>query len=153
MRYMGVLENLIPNFTAVSIEQESSDSKVADEMYRTAGHFMREYTRDTKKHPLVFKENISYGFSRNTRAFKSLGVTISLSSLICSSFVIWYKHLRELDKPFLDQIFIIPFENTALVLALILSTFLWLFLVTEKWVEVRAFSYARSLFASCEKKI
>jgi hypothetical protein len=152
-RYMTILETLIPNFIAVSNEQEVSDSGKADEMYRTAGNYMREHTRDSKKYPLIFKENVAYGFSRNIRAFKWLGATISVLSLGVTSFIIWYKYIKDNKTPLLDLLFNIPFENIALVSALVLITLLWLFLVTEKWVEVRAFSYAKSLFAACEKKI
>ncbi len=152
-RYMGILEALIPNFTAISSEQEVSDSRKADEMYRTAGSYMREYTRDAKKYPLIFKENVAYGFSRNIRAFKWLGVTVSVFSLGVSCFIIWYKYIKENSTPLLDLLFSIPFENTALVLVLVLITLLWLFMVTEKWVEVRAFSYSKALFSACEKKI
>jgi hypothetical protein len=88
-RYMSILETLISNFSTVSSEQEVSDTSKADEMYRTAGNYMREHTRDSKKYPLIFKENVAYGFSRNTKAFKWLGVTISALSLAVSNFIIW----------------------------------------------------------------
>jgi len=151
-RYMSIMERLISNFSAVSYEQEVNDSCKADEMYRTAGNYMKEHTRDTKKYPLVFKELITYGFSRNIKAFKWLGFTISTLSLAVSGFIIWYKHIKDNNAPIVDLLFNIPFENTALILSLVLMIFLWLFLVTEKWVEVRSFSYAKALFAACEKQ-
>jgi hypothetical protein len=150
-RYMSIMEKLISNFTAVSREEEISDRCKADEMYRTAGNYMKEHTRDTKKYPLVFKELITYGFSRNIKAFRWLGFTISSLSLAASSFIIWYEHIKDNNSSLVDLLFSIPFENTALIISLVLMIFMWLFLVTEKWVEVRSFSYAKALFAACEK--
>ncbi|TKB23487.1 hypothetical protein FCL47_22290 [Desulfopila sp. IMCC35006] len=152
-RYMARLQELIPNFLAVSVDQECNDKNEADQMYRTAANYLREHTRDTKKYPLVFKENISYGFSRNARAFKWLGTVISFFSLCVSVFVIWYRNAKGSDSSLLDLVFRIPFEQTALVLLLLSMLLIWIFFVTEKWVEVRAFTYAKALFASCEKLI
>lgn len=151
-RYMKKLEELIPNFESVSPHAELIDPVSADEMYRTASAFMREYTRNIKQFPLVFKENVSYGFSRNTRAFKWIGTLITLLSLIFSSIIVWYRYIKGNSEPILDLVFNIPFENTALLILLFVILLLWLFLVTERWVEIRAFSYARALFASCESK-
>ncbi|HIF9419663.1 TPA: hypothetical protein ACX6R7_003493 [Photobacterium damselae] len=151
-RYMTALEALIPNFTAFSVEEEEKHPAQADDMYRTAANYMREHTRDSKKYPLIFKENIAYGFSRNVRAFKWFGITNSTLSLGVTCFVIWYRHIKNSTSDVLDLIFSIPFESIALVSALILMTLLWIFIVTEKWVEVRAFAYARALFAGCEKQ-
>lgn len=70
-RYMSKLEELIPNFKMVSHQEEVDNPESADEMYRSAANFLREHTRNPEDYPLVFKENINYGFSRNTRAFGS----------------------------------------------------------------------------------
>lgn len=150
-RYKEKLEHLICNFKPVSQALETQDMSLADEMYRTAAVFMKEQTRDTKKHPLVFKENISYGFSRNVRSFKWLGFTVSFSTATISSFIVWYKYINGNEKPFLDLIFNIPFEYMAVLGLLSLFPMLWIFLVTEKWVEIRAFAYAKALYTACDK--
>ncbi|ELF6904973.1 hypothetical protein ACT7TX_001598 [Vibrio cholerae] len=149
-RYMLKLEQIVPNFKVVTKSQELDDPESADEMYRTAATFLREHTRNTSQHPLVFSENISYGFSRNTRAFKWLGVLISLLAIIFSSIIVWFKYIRGNDAPFFDLIFNIPFETISLLVLLFLILLVWLFAITEKWVEMRAFAYARALFASCD---
>ncbi|MGM7447411.1 hypothetical protein ACP7H9_02715 [Idiomarina sp. ST20R2A10] len=152
-RYMSKLVSLIPSFKMVSYKEEIDDPAGADETYRTAAIFLREHTRSSTDHPLVFKENIAYGFSRNTRAFKWLGVVICLLSIAIVSTIVWSNYFNEKDGPILELLLGIPFERAALILLLVGSLFSWLFLVTEKWVEVRAFAYARALYASCEHKI
>lgn len=152
-RYMSKLEEIVPNFKMISPSEEVGDPESADEMYRTASAFLREHTRDVSQHPLVFKENISYGFSRNTRAFKWLGVLISLLAVTVSSIIVWFKYIKGKSDPILDMVFSIPFESISLLVLLFSILLVWLFAVTEKWVEIRAFAYARALFASCEHKI
>ncbi|WP_342609135.1 hypothetical protein [Vibrio tritonius] len=151
-RYMSKLEEIVPNFKTISANDEAGDPENADEMYRTAATFLREHTRDTSQYPLVFKENISYGFSRNIRAFKWIGVLVSALSVIVSSIIVWFNYLKEKSEPIWDMLFSIPFESLSLLVLLIVILLTWLFVVTEKWVEIRAFAYARALFASCEYK-
>jgi hypothetical protein len=150
-RYTQRLEALVNNFSAVSLEQELANRDDADQMYRTATNYLREHTRDTKKYTLIFNENISYGFSRNIRAFKWVGIAINLLVLACSLFVIVQKNKEIVTQQFSDMLFLLPFEQTSLIAILILGLLVWIFIVTEKWVEVRAFAYARALLASCEQ--
>lgn len=152
-RYMLKLESLIPNFKMVSHQEEMDDPVGADNAYRTAAFFLREHTRSTKDHPLVFKENTAYGFSRNTRAFKWVGVVICLLSIATVSIIVWSNYFNEKGGPILELLLDIPFEYVALLFLLVGCLLSWLFLVTEKWVEIRAFAYARALYASCEHKI
>lgn len=152
-RYMQKLEILIPNFVPVTNEQEMNNPSDADDMYRTATNFLREKTRDIKKYPLVFKENISYGFSRNTASVKVLGVLSTISALVASSYLVWYNHIKGVEKGLDEVIFSIPFINSGLLVLLSVILFIWIFAVTNKWTEIRAFAYAKALFASCEKEI
>ena len=43
---------------------EESDPSSADEFYRAAAAWLINHTRDSKKFPLVFKENVAFGFHR-----------------------------------------------------------------------------------------
>ncbi|QKJ23820.1 hypothetical protein [Poseidonibacter lekithochrous] len=149
-RYMKKLEILIPNFISVSLEKERDEPADTDEMYRSASSYLREKTRDISVYPLVFKENISYGFSRNLRAFKSVGIFICILSLTINFYLIWNNYFKGLDKSFSESFTTIPFEYIGLIMALICMLIFWIFAITEKWVEIRAFAYARALLASCE---
>lgn len=150
-RYMKKLDALIPNFIPITNEQETINPSDADEMYRTATNFLREKTRDVKKYPLVFKENISYGFSRNTRSVKVLGILFNVAALVTSSYLVWYNHIKGVEKSLDEVIMSIPFINSGLLVLLSITLFLWFFSVTNRWTEIRAFAYAKALFASCEK--
>jgi len=149
-RYIKKLDALISNFKPISLEHEQSDPNNADEMYRTAANYLRERTRDIKQFPLIFKENISYGFSRNIMAFKILGALFTLLSIVTSLYLIWHSYFMGSDKSFDILIFSVPFLYDGLLVILLFTLFLWIFTVTEKWVEIRAFAYAKALLSACE---
>jgi len=150
-RYMEKLATLISNFKPVSFEQEQADPQNADEMYRTATLYLKEQTRDKIKYPLVLQENISYGFSRNIRAFKTLGVFSTLLCLAASSYLTWNRYIKGADKALEEVVLSVPFIYIGLLICLLFTVFIWIFLVTEKWVEIRAFAYAKALFRSCDQ--
>lgn len=150
-RYMDRLALLISNFTPTTPEYEQANPERADELYMSASNYLREHTRDTTAYPLVFKENIAYGFSRNIRAFKALGIFITVSSLLVSLVVTCLDATALGSKPPKLVIQEISFPYLGLIAIHLSMLWAWVFLVTENWVKVRAFAYAKRLYSSCEK--
>lgn len=150
-RYMERLALLIPNFTPTTAEYEKENPERADDLYASASNYLREHTRDTTKYPLIFKENVAYGFSRNTRAFKSVGFFIAASSLLVSLVVIYLDTPNLGSMPLRAAIQEISFEHFGLVAIHLSMIWVWIFLVTEKWVRIRGFAYAKRLYSACEK--
>ncbi|MBJ7267654.1 hypothetical protein IG389_00595 [Idiomarina abyssalis] len=150
-RYMDRLALLISNFTHTTPEYEQANPEGADELYMSASNYLREHTRDTTAYPLVFKENIAYGFSRNIRAFKTLGIFITVSSLLVSLVVTYLDATALGSKPPKLVIQEISFPYLGLIAILLSMLWAWVFLVTENWVKVRAFAYAKRLYSACEK--
>ena len=151
LRYMDRLALLIPNFTPTTPEYEKTNPEKADELYMSASNYLREHTRDKTTYPLVFKENVAYGFSRNIRAFKSLGIFITVCSLLVSLVVTYLDvtALGSMSPTLVIQKISFPYLGlTAIHLSMLWA---WVFLVTESWVKVRAFSYAKRLYSACEK--
>src|SRR5690606_18964618 len=141
-RYMERLGLLIPNFTPTTAKSEKKNPKQADELYMSASNYLREHTRNTTRYPLIFKENIAYGFSRNIRAFKSLGIFIAASSLAGSLAAI-YLGLPDIERMSVQDIVLaVPFAHLGLIAIHLAMLWVWTFLVTEKWVRIRAFAYA-----------
>ena len=138
-RYRDKLTKLT-NVGLPSKLEEEIDLSVADDAYGSAGTWLRENTRDKSKYTLLFKENVSYGFRRNTYGIKYLGVAISLVSIgICIA------------------IGIFKYENTNILIsvasaALFAFIFLlfWILLANEKWVRDAAYSYANQLLSSLD---
>jgi hypothetical protein len=69
-------------------EDEDRDPGKAEEFYRAASDWLRSKTRDEKKFPLLFKENVNYGFQRNLLACKPLGFAICAASALSVSVAI-----------------------------------------------------------------
>lgn len=65
-RYHAYLERCVDGWKAPSSEDESGDPDAARMAYESAVRWLREETRDGPGSRLVFKENVSYGFRRNS---------------------------------------------------------------------------------------
>jgi hypothetical protein len=81
-RYHEFLSENITNWCAPTSDDELNNSVQANEYYDSAIRWLLEKTRNTKIYRLLFKENISYGFRRNSRGIKWPGVLFSLLSLL-----------------------------------------------------------------------
>ena len=130
---------------------EQANPERADELYRSASNYLREHTRDTTIYPLIFKENVAYGFARNIRAFKSLGIFITVSSLLVSLVVIYpdATTLGSMSPRLVIQE--ISFPYLGLIAIHLSMLWVWIFLVTANWVKLRGFAYAKRLYSACEK--
>ena len=149
-RYQNFLAEIVNGYTPMTPEREKSDRKSADQVYNSAVNYLREHTRDTKKYPLVFKENVAYGFSRNLRAIKGYGIFISLLVLVLNLLLIWNSYVKPDSEFDLNFLFAIPAIHLGAVGVSVCMVFVWIFSVRSSWVTVRAFAYARALLATCE---
>lgn len=149
-RYMENLSRTLGSFEPVTEHFETENPQEADEIYRTAANYLIERTRDKNIYPLIFNENVAYGFSRNLRAFKFQGISICTVSLIVN-LVVLYLDLHLTGRPPVAQyLHSIPIEYYGLIVIHLVTLGLWIFLVTEQWVQIRGFLYAKRLYAACE---
>lgn len=148
-RYHRNLETLIPGLVLPSAEHERSDPGSAAWKYDDAVNYLLEVTRDKEQFPLVYQDNVQYGFARNLLALRSLGLVISAIGLVLSSF------------PFITQLPFWPgsgwsmtpgseWTQVAVFSASAVLGVLLLVLVTEAVVKKRAFRYARSLVGATD---
>lgn len=142
-RYLDFFESNINGWLAPSDEIEATDLIKADSYYESAIKWLLEKTRDKKKHPLIFKENISYGFRRNCMGLKWYGVSLSLITTVFLLIAL-----------FSSEIISIQASSQAIITASVVSSGLclwWLILVNSNWVKCAAESYGIRLLASCEE--
>jgi len=76
--YHERLRALEPSLALPSAEDEGRDPVGADRAYEAATRLLIARTRDRKRFPLVFKENVNYGYRRNLWGMKPIGVTIAI---------------------------------------------------------------------------
>lgn len=128
-------------------EEELGSPKSADDSYRAAVAWLIEKTRDKTKFPLLFKENISYGFSRNMYGARYLGIASTALSLFWS-----LHHYRIIgwQMPFFNGHAISTTPSLALLamagMGLLLLS--WLFIIGEGLVKRAAYTYAERLILS-----
>lgn len=140
-RYRKKLRVLIPDVPLPSMEDEERDRSSADHSYETCVSVLRELTRDEGKFPLVFSENVSYGFRRNLYGLKGSGIVICLIgavACIVSAVGNWWFH--EIMSP----------VAICAALATIALGVIWWLHITAPWVRIAADGYATQLFAACE---
>ena len=127
----------VTNTGFADMEQlENSNPQEADEIYASWSNYLRKETRDTSKYKLLFQENISYGFRRNTWGLRTIGLLLTFLSLltICAH--------SYLIKQFCET------HNLSLWISgglLIIILLFWVVIVNKKWVKQVAFAYAERL--------
>ncbi|WP_080436233.1 hypothetical protein [Burkholderia ubonensis] len=75
--------------TAPTAEEELASQNTADAFYEQCGVWLRQNTRDTKKFPLLFAENITYGFRRNLLGVKWLALALNLLVVCICVGLLW----------------------------------------------------------------
>lgn len=119
--------------------QEAEDPMAVDIKYEAAVRALIVQRRDKKKFPLIFQENMHYGFCRNLLGLRPIGITCSIFGVVTSGIAIIYA------EPKL-HIFaaICCFVNGLILL-------LWVFLINPDWVKEPAFAYAERLLESSQE--
>lgn len=87
-RYRNFLASELA-LTAPSPSDESADPGAADAFYSQCGNWLRQNTRDMKKFPILFGENITYGFRRNLLGAKAFALSLNAIVVAICIFVLW----------------------------------------------------------------
>jgi hypothetical protein len=127
-------------------ETEQHNSSAANQFYESAGNRLRELTRSRSDFPLVFEENVSYGFWRNLRGLKPFALVLDF---LVSAIVVW--QLWKLDEAGQPVEALVPW--LVVIGVCVLHGILFLLGATDKAVKAAAFEYARQLVLSCERLI
>lgn len=126
---------------APTVDEEATDPTKADQFYAAGVKLLIDRTRNTTTYPLVYKENVQYGFCRNLYAMRITGIVVaSLGIVVSCSAGIW---LVKSGTPKAA-----PWVCAVGGIALLAW---WITSVTASWVKVPAFAYAERLLESTEK--
>ncbi len=137
------LQTLCPVEKMPDQDFENSSPEEADAVYQAWTKYLISKTRDTKKYPLLFTENISYGFRRNLWGLKIYAIVL-LIVLMASTYIYYGITTKTYNPISFPGLFIIAEFG---LLALIL---LWIFKVTANWVRIPANVYAERLMEAIE---
>jgi len=141
-RYHAFLTEKIDRWVAPTAEEELNDPRRVDQLYDSAVRWLIEYTRDKKRYPILFKENISYGFRRNCYGIKWLAVILALIPDVVVVVDLLFQNVSIVSVGELTTWVSICFS-------VILLTW-WAFVVRAEWVRDAATAYAVRLLAACE---
>lgn len=141
-RYHQFLQRNVPDWTPPTTSEEMTDPAEADKQYRSAVDWLRAYTRDTNKFPLVLAENISYGFRRNVLGLKPVAIILATASTI-------FPIVQLYDVP-IDIVVSDRFVELAVACVLFLTLLWWIIFVTDSWVRQAGDAYARALLSACD---
>ncbi len=122
-------------------EEEAADLTAADAVYASCTDALRELSRDKTKYPLVFEENVNFGFRRNLWGMKPSAIVIAAASATACLAKVWQEMLKSTAVP--------PAPACFGVVGLILLV-IWCVRITPSWVRTAAFEYANRLIGICE---
>jgi hypothetical protein len=142
-RYHAKLNLLCPVDGAPDNVYERANPLEADEVYQTWTKYLISRTRDTNKFPLLFKDNISYGFRRNLWGLKAYAILLIIVLMTAT-----YGYYSTTLNTFNISRYPVEFSIAEGILLIMLS--FWLIKIKGNWIRIPAFSYAERLLESVE---
>jgi hypothetical protein len=155
-RYHAFFARNVPLYVTPTEQQEAADPKAADATYASAVKWLQERCRG-KAFPLVEKENAEYGFRRNLRGLKPIGLTACFAALLISALAILWQYEPLLPafaslsaKPILAALSAVKPAALGAICVDIAAIVGWLAIVRDAWVRSAGDQYARALLACCD---
>ncbi|MNV30882.1 hypothetical protein D3C71_1221690 [compost metagenome] len=140
-RYREFLARTL-SIVAPTIQEENADQGAADAFYGQCGNWLRQNTRDTKKFPILFNENVTYGFRRNLLGVKVLALYLNVIIVALCTFILW-RTSWAIDTPMGNK------TTVVLVVAVAHATYM-LLAVSRHAVWDASKAYGRELILSTE---
>jgi hypothetical protein len=158
-RYHAFLAAALPTLAFPTAEQEAANPADATAVYDSAIVWLKERARG-KEFSMVDRENAQYGFRRNLRGLKPVGIILCLLTLLASMAAVLYTNPNSIssveDNDWRNIFKILGGLGPAVLSALAvnaLAVFVWIFVVTKRWVKESGFQYATALLACCDKRL
>lgn len=133
--------------TAPTPEDEQNFPKRSTDFYRSANAWLREETRDHTAYPLLFAENITYGFRRNLSGLKPTALVCNLLVLLLCVGILYFEPGYFVALPNMGE------KIYLTVAAVFLHSAYLMVAVNESAVREASRAYGRQLILSCEALI
>lgn len=118
----------------------------ADKLYSRWTDYLREATRDKVAFPVVYAENINYGFRRNLYGLKRVGICFSILIILAILFSHFFREASVLNKS------LSAMEESTIVVSVIMVYF-YMFIIKKNWVKIAADAYAKSILLASDKLV
>jgi hypothetical protein len=86
------IARLDPGLHVPSKEEEETDPAAADQCYESMVRMLRARTWGPKNHPMLFDQNLSYGFRRNLLGIRTIGTAACLIGVGSGATAVWLGH-------------------------------------------------------------
>jgi hypothetical protein len=141
-RYRTFLAGKI-KVAAPTPEQEAANQAEADAFYEACGTWLRGNARDAKKFPLLFNENVGYGFRRNLFGLKWSALALNVVVVALCAALLWHHGTLDMDNDLMTRTVVV------LIVSAIHALYFG-FVVTKNGVKEAARKYGRELILSTE---
>ena len=144
-RYHTCLQERIPGWEPPTLEEEDERFTETDARYDSAVRWLRERARDKTRFPIVFQENVGYGFRRNLYGLKPIGIVVAVLAVGVNALML---HLH-LNNTATGSAF--PVVGLATFAFGIFALVAWLVVASPAWVRDAGDAYARALLSICDE--
>lgn len=140
-RYHRILAANVKGSKAPTPADEEANPTAADQTYTAWSHYLRVNSRDIKKYPLLFQENVNYGYRRNIWGLRPLGIGVCSSTSLfgCTQIALYLSTKQEINITIIGA-----------TLFSVLMLVMWIFLFTSEWIRIPADAYSARLVETVE---
>lgn len=130
------------NVVVPSSEEERENQDAADVFYGQCGVWLRQNTRNTNTFPILFGENVTYGFRRNLLGVKNFALLLNALVVAICTLILW-RMSWEMSAPLGSKTTVVLIVAAAHAAYMILA-------VNRNAVCDASQAYGRELILSCE---
>lgn len=127
------------NVSIPTAADEAADPVAADLIYEACTKLPISKTRDRRRFPLVFEENVNYGFRRNLWGMRPAGFAISAIATSAAAVAL----IANSEGPLALAWFIVLLANASFLAW-------WAFRINSDWVFIPAKAYAERLMETLD---
>jgi hypothetical protein len=138
-RWRASIARIASETPLLTEHEEAADPRRADQTIGVCVARLRELTRDASQFPLIFQENVSYGFRRNLWGMKPAAVALAILAIAAVMSGIAFGHVTELHLSVMS-----------VGCSVVMLTW-WALRIRPSWVREAAERYADQLLWSCEQ--
>jgi hypothetical protein len=141
-RYRTFLARKI-NVAVPTPQQEAANQAEVDAFYEACGTWLRGNTRDPKKFPLLFNENVGYGFRRNLLGLRWPALALNVVVVAICAALVWHHGTFDIDNDLMTRTIVV------LIVAALHALYFG-FVVTNNGVKEAARKHGRELILSTD---
>lgn len=150
-RYHQFLASIVPGLKMPSRDDELRDPETCDQSYASAVKWLQERCRG-RDWPMVEKENAEYGFRRNLRGLKPIGLLITSAALLWPLMILVSPITADVEMlHYMRKIIAAPPPILGALAVDVIAMFLWVSSVNDHWVRSAGDQFARALLAACDR--